>query len=80
MHIDLKLDHLLPSAERQAINELSDAVYPPGVMPDWGLAPIEWAPQTVRAMLWEHGQADFCRYVQLHVAQKEGWPEALLQG
>jgi GNAT superfamily N-acetyltransferase len=53
MHIDLKLDHLLPSAERQAINQLSEAVYPPGVIPAWGLAPIEWAPQTVRAMLWE---------------------------
>jgi Acetyltransferase (GNAT) domain len=56
MHIDLKLDHLLPLAERQAINELSDAVYPPGVIPEWGLAPIEWAPQTVRVMLWEDGR------------------------
>ena len=52
MRIDLKLDHLLTSAERQAINQLSDAVYPPGAIP-WGLAPTEWAPQTVRAMLWE---------------------------
>jgi hypothetical protein len=47
---------LCPKAERQAINKLSDAVYPPRVMPDWGVAPIEWAPQTVRAMLWEDKQ------------------------
>jgi Acetyltransferase (GNAT) domain len=52
MRIDLKLDYLLTSAERQTINELSDAVYPPGAIPDWGLW-AEWAPQTVRAMLWE---------------------------
>ena len=55
MRIDLKLDHLLTSVERQAINELSDAVYPPGVMPDWG-SWSEWAPQTIRAMLWEDGR------------------------
>lgn len=52
MRIDLKLDYLLSSAERQAINELSDAVYPPGAIPDWG-SWADWAPQTVRAMLWE---------------------------
>src|SRR5581483_9271066 len=55
MRIDLKLDCLLTSAERQAINELSDAVYPPGSIPDWG-SWAEWAPQTVRAMLWEDKQ------------------------
>lgn len=52
MRIDLKLDYLLTSTEREAINELSGAVYPPGAVPDWG-SWAEWAPQTVRAMLWE---------------------------
>lgn len=56
MRVDLKPDHLLTSPEREAINKLSDAVYPPGATPDWGLAPIEWAPQTVRVMLWEDEQ------------------------
>lgn len=56
MRVDLKLNHLLTSPEREAINELSDVVYPPGATPDWALAPMEWAPQTVRVMLWEDEQ------------------------
>ena len=56
MRIDLKLDGLLTSVERQAINELSDAVYPPGAIPDWAPGQAEWAPQTFRAMLWENKQ------------------------
>ena len=53
MRIDLTPDHLLSAAARRQINELSDAVYPPGSTPDWATAPIQWAPQTIRAMVWD---------------------------
>jgi aminoglycoside 2'-N-acetyltransferase I len=55
MRIDLTSDHLLSAATRRQINELSDAVYPPGSTPDWAAAPIQWAPQTIRAMVWDDG-------------------------
>jgi hypothetical protein len=53
MRTDLTPDHLLSAATRRQINELSDAVYPPGSTPDWAVAPIQWAPQTIRAMVWD---------------------------
>src|ERR1700719_4326376 len=53
MRTDLTPDHLLSAATRKQINELSDAVYPPGSTPDWATAPIQWAPQTIRAMVWD---------------------------
>ncbi len=53
MRVDLTRDHLLSAATRQRIDELSDAVYPPGSTPDWATAPIQWAPQTIRAMIWD---------------------------
>jgi hypothetical protein len=53
MRIDLTPDHHLSTATRQRIDELSDAVYPPGSSPDWATAPIQWAPQSIRAMIWD---------------------------
>ena len=53
MRIDLTPDPLLSTATRQRIDELSDTVYPPGSAPDWAAAPIRWAPQTIRAMIWD---------------------------
>jgi predicted acetyltransferase len=53
MRINLTPDHLLSAATRRQINELSEAVYPRGSTPDWAAAQIQWAPQTIRAMLWD---------------------------
>jgi predicted acetyltransferase len=53
MRVDLTPDNLLSTATRRRINELSDAVFTTGSTPDWGAAPIQWAPQTVRAMVWD---------------------------
>jgi predicted acetyltransferase len=53
MRIELTPDHLLSAATRRQINELSEAVYPPGSTPDWAAAPIQWAPQTIRVMIWD---------------------------
>jgi predicted acetyltransferase len=51
MRVDLTPDHLLSTATRQRIGELSDAVYPSP--PDWATAPIQWASQSIRAMIWD---------------------------
>jgi predicted acetyltransferase len=56
MRTDLTPDHLLSAATRKQINELSDAVYPPGSTPDWAAAQIQWAPQTIRAMVWDNSR------------------------
>jgi aminoglycoside 2'-N-acetyltransferase I len=56
MRIDLAPDHLLSAATRRQINELSEAVYPPVSMPDLATVPTQWAPQTIRAMLWDDGR------------------------
>jgi predicted acetyltransferase len=53
MRVELTPDNLLSAATRQRIDELSDAVYPPGSASDWATAPIQWAPQTIRAMIWD---------------------------
>jgi predicted acetyltransferase len=56
MRLDVTPDHLLSAADRQLINLLSDAVYPAGSAESWAEMPIQWAPQTIRVLIWEESR------------------------
>ena len=56
MRIELLPDHLLDVEVRRRIDELSDTVYPPDAALGWAAAKIQWAPQTIRAMVWDDGR------------------------
>jgi aminoglycoside 2'-N-acetyltransferase I len=56
MRLDITPDNLLSAADRQLINLLSNAVYPVGGAESWAEMPIQWAPQTIRVLIWEESR------------------------
>lgn len=56
MRVDLTFDRLLGDPERQVISALSDAVCAPNTAPGGRTPPIQWAPQTIRALVWDESR------------------------
>jgi aminoglycoside 2'-N-acetyltransferase I len=53
MRVDLTFDRLLGDPERRVISALSDAGCPSSAARDGRALPIRWAPQTIRALVWD---------------------------
>ena len=49
-------DPLLTEADRLSLDELSNAVHPPGSPPNPVTAGLEWAQETIRALAWCGGR------------------------
>jgi GNAT superfamily N-acetyltransferase len=56
MRVDLTFDRLLGDQDRRLISALSDAVYPSNGAHGLSTLPIQWAPQTIRALVWDHSR------------------------